>query len=182
MSNFGPASSSTSNPTAVLFDPSSGKYNAPVAGSYIPTLTTDANGNPAVLGASGLNIPFTRYASIRAAMEAANRVNIFSQPPLLPAPTWQATTLYYGSAVVRGAGAASGNLYLCVGSSTSEGSASGTSAATVGPTGTLPSVQIDGTVAWHYIGKATSTGTYPLISTIKPAVSTDVMTGFAAIT
>ena len=129
-----------------------------------------------------LTSQFNRYASIRAAMEAANRTNIFSQPPLLPAPTWQATTVYYGSAVVRGAGAAAGNLYLCVGSSTSEGSASGTSAATVGPTGTLPTVQIDGTVAWHYIGKATSTGTYPLFSTIKPVVSTDVMNGFAAIT
>ena len=53
-----------------------------------------------------LTSQFNRYASIRAAMEAANRTNIFSLPPLLPAPTWQATTVYYGSAVVRGAGAA----------------------------------------------------------------------------
>lgn len=40
---------------------------------------------------------------------------------------------------------------------------------------------VDGTCVWTYVGKATSTGTMPLYSTVTPAGPADVMDGFTAV-
>ena len=117
---------------------------------------------------------------IRTAMNNAVISNPRTKAPLLVAPIWTALTAYSYENIVRGAAAGStNNLYISVGSNTAT-DGDGISAASGGPTGVLATVQFDGTVAWMYIGKATAQNTYPLVSTVVPTTSTDVMNGFWA--
>lgn len=116
---------------------------------------------------------------IRAAIQSAFNNNPIEHSPFAPAPTYAASTIYGAGTVVRGTGANAVNLYLCVGSTTNI-NARGTSGAASPPTGTSNDLIVDGTVAWFYVGKTRAFGTFPLYSTVIPAASTDVMTGFVA--
>lgn len=133
------------------------------------------------IGHTPVNPRIDRDIDIRTALATAY-LNADNQAPHGPAPTWQALTEYKGGMVVRGAAIGSTtNLYLCLGSTTGSGFTShGTSAAAGGPTGTDAALITDGTVKWQYIGKATSTGSTPLYSTVTPTTSADVMDGYIA--
>ena len=111
---------------------------------------------------------------MRALIASAAAMNPAIAEPLSPAPTWQASTAYSEGYCVRGAAVGSTDaVYLCV--------TAGTSAGAGGPTGIGAAGITDNTVRWLYIGNATSNSTYPLWSSVVPAASSDVMTGYLAV-
>lgn len=115
---------------------------------------------------------------IRAAIEAAARSNALLLPAHSPAPLWQASKVYYSGQIVRSIVAGStNNLYLAFGS-VPFGQSYGTSAGSGGPSGIGPALITDNTICWEYIGASTSTGTFPLESTVVPTTSTDVTNGY----
>lgn len=113
-----------------------------------------------------------RKTQIRAAIAAAARSNSVINTPWSKAPTHAFSTAYAAGGCVRGQGANAENLYLCV--------QSGTSGAASAPSGTGAGGITDGTCAWLYIGKGPATSTYPLLSTVTPTTSSDVMNGLIA--
>jgi len=115
---------------------------------------------------------------ILATMAAARNNNPQVLAPWSPAPTWAISTLYGAGAIVRGTGADAINLYMMAGNNAATNAEGTSAAAGSGPTGVVNTLITDNTCRWIYIGRATSTGTYPLYNSASIAASTDLMNGF----
>lgn len=121
-------------------------------------------------------------ARLRSSFSAGKARNSVTAPPWGPAPTWGTSRSICPGTAVRGTGADSSNIYLCVGTPTQYAGVGTTAASGTGPTGTGTGYIDDGTVRWIFHGRAkVGTGTIPLYSTITPTAAADNMDGFIAV-
>jgi hypothetical protein len=120
---------------------------------------------------------------VKAAAATARALNSVDSDPWGPAPDWQASTSYFAGSIVK----ANGYLYLMFGNSSSGAGVAGTSGASTpfnaNPFSSGQDVGLisDNTCRWLYYGVARSVGSRPLVSTVTPAASSDVMDGYLAI-
>ncbi len=132
-----------------------------------------------------IELKATRFAlkeRVRNSIASARIRNASALAPWGPAPDWVAATTYLAGAIVK----AGGYLYMMFGNATTAG-ASGTSAAS-SPFNTNPfssgqyqGLITDNTCRWIFWGVAEAVGSRPLMSTVIPAVASDVMDGYCAV-